>query len=68
MLRKAHSEKQARLAKRSKITVLCRVWLIHSYPGLEGPKFLAVRSIESFCTVEGKASLPPFPGPIFPKE
>jgi hypothetical protein len=31
MLRKAHSEKQARLAKRSKITVLCRVWLIHTY-------------------------------------
>lgn len=48
MLRKAHSEKQARLAKRSKITVLCRVWLINTYPGLEGPKFLSVRSGEIF--------------------
>jgi hypothetical protein len=46
MLRKAHSEKQARLAKQSKITVLCRIWLIHIYPGLEGPKFLSVRSGE----------------------
>ena len=48
MLRKAHSEKQARLAKRSKTTVLCRVWLIHIYTGLEGQKFFSVRSGEIF--------------------
>ena len=64
MLRKAHSEKQARLAKQSKITVLCRIWLIHIYPGLEGPKFLVVRSVEMF--LHGTPS--PLPRADFPKE
>ena len=60
MLRKPPSAKQGRLAKRSKITVLCDFWLIYAYPDWKDQNSADPPLLKCFCTVKGKGTLAPY--------